>query len=118
SASQVRVRSDAAHIRGAGLHSDVPPGAWVEARVEGAVWRPGLAVGADIARSWVTFSDGTGRWVSSRDVRPQRLGPGVRVWIDGWSESAVVAARIGHALAVVTDDGSRGWTALSRVRRP
>ncbi|HJL17657.1 MAG TPA: zf-TFIIB domain-containing protein [Sandaracinaceae bacterium LLY-WYZ-13_1] len=118
SASRWRVRRDARHLRGEGLESEIPPGAWVESRVGDGVYRPGLAVGSREDGLRVAGSDGGERWVPSDDVRPQDLAPGVRVWIDGWREPALVSARIGHALAVVGADGARGWTALSRVRRP
>lgn len=117
-ASRIRVRSDARHARGEGLESEIPPGAWVEVRVEEGAWRPGLGVASEGGRLAVALSDGSVRWVPADDVRRQALGPGMRVWVDGWSAPAVVAARIGHALAVVDPEGARGWTALSRVRRP
>lgn len=124
SASRIRVRSDAAHARGDGLESEIPPGAWVEVPVTDAelapgraALRPGLAVESGVEGLRVALSDGSARWVAVPEVRPQRVAPGARVWVDGWTAEAIVAARIGHALVVVDDDGVRRWTALSRVRR-
>jgi hypothetical protein len=50
-------------------------------------------------------------------VRAQRIGPGIRVWVEGWPRPVIVASRVGDALAVVDETGARRWTALSRVRR-
>ncbi len=118
SAAVVRVRSDARHAMGEGLADDIPAGAWVEARDHGVV-RPALQVEAspDGAQALVAFSDGSARWVARDDVEVQRIGPGVLVWVDGAREPMIVAARVGHALAVVSRGGERSWTALSRVRR-
>jgi hypothetical protein len=116
--ANLRVRSDAAHRAGEGLESEVPPGAWVEARI-GGVLRPGIAV--DVTREedrlLVAMSDGTEIWIPQSGVRSQAIGPGVEVFVDGWPRPLLVAARIGHALAVVGEDGSRSWTSLARVRR-
>jgi hypothetical protein len=117
-AARVRVRSDARHTAGEGLESEVTPGAWIEARV-GDVLLPGLAVGTsrDHMRTRVVFADGSFRWVPRRAVRPQRIGPGVTVWVEGADGPRIVAARVGDALVVVDEVGARSWTALSRVRR-
>ena len=116
-ASVVRIRSDGAHQRGRGAHSPIPPGAWVEAHAGAGVWRPGIAVGSDPSGLLIAFSDGTERWVRRDETRAQALDPGARVWVDGRGAEAIVAARIGDALVVVDPDGTRSWTALSRVRR-
>jgi len=118
-ASCVWVRSDGAHRRGEGLESEVPPGAWVEAQVGPGAFRPGVAVDAreDPSSLLVATSDGSERWIPRVAADAQQLGPGARVWVDGVSEGAVIAARIGHALAVVSPDGTRSWTSLARVRR-
>lgn len=118
SASAARVRSDAPHTTGEGLADDIPAGAWVEVRDHG-VLRPALQVdaSADGERALVALSDGSARWVARDDVATQRIGPGVVVWVDGSPEPMIVAARVGHALAVVGSRGDRSWTALSRVRR-
>jgi hypothetical protein len=114
--ARVRVRGDAMHARGEGIDSDVPSEAWIEARIDDA-WRPGIAVWRRMGRVQVALSDGSAHWLDIDEVRPQRIGPGVRVRVDGWPRSVIVAARIGHALAVVDEDGTRSWTALSRVAR-
>lgn len=118
SAASMRVRSDARHHTGEGLDDEIPPGAWIEVR-DGTVLRPALQVEAsdDGERAYVAFSDGSARWIDEDDVLVQGIGPGVRVWVDGASAPMIVAARVGHALAVVGADGARSWTALSRVRR-
>ena len=97
----------------------MPPGAWIEAEVGPGVYRPGIAVDAREGpdRLLVATSDGAERWVERDAVSAQQLGPGARVWVDGRSAPALVAARVGHALAVVDPDGTRSWTSLARVRR-
>ena len=97
----------------------MPPGAWVEAQVGPGAFRPGVAVDAreDPSSLLVATSDGSERWIPRVAADAQQLGPGARVWVDGVSEGAVIAARIGHALAVVSPDGTRSWTSLARVRR-
>jgi len=116
SVSRMRVRVDATHVGGEGRTSEVPPDAWVEARVDDA-WHPGVSVDSIELRQRVVLGDGTGRWFGPEDLRPQQLGPGARVWVEGRDEPHIVAARVGHALAVVAPGGDRSWTSLARVRR-
>lgn len=117
SASRVRVRLDAAHARGVGRLSELTVDDWIEvATADG--WRPGVRVDAEGLSQRVVSSDGVERWVDHERVRGQRIGPGTPVEVDGRPGRFLVAARVGHALAVVDERGARRWTALSRVRRP
>lgn len=117
SLSRVRVRVDARHRMNEGREGSIPPGAWVEAEVEEGTWRPGIAIEAGDERLLVALGEGGFGWFDRRRIRAQAIGPGVRVWVDGRETEMIIAARVGHALAVVAPDGSRSWTALSRVRR-
>lgn len=117
SVARLRARADAAHVRGEGLEGRVPPGSWVEIEVDQGVWRPGLVVDGLGEPLRVALSDGSAHQAERRRTRPQHVGPGVEVWVDGWREPVLVARRVGHALAVVDARGRRSWTALSRVRR-
>ncbi len=117
SVSRVRLRLDAAHTANAGRGSSVPAEAWVEALVDGA-WRPGISVDSAGLRQRVVLGDGREVSLGHRSVRAQQLGPGARVLVDGRDAEQIIAARIGHALAIVGPDGTPGWTSLSRVRRP
>lgn len=115
--ARLRVRSDARHRRGAGAGDALPPDAWIEAR-EGGAARPGILVEQrEDGSARVAFSDGEERWVPREHVAPQRIGPGVRLRVDGLEGERIVAARVGDALAVVDERGTRSWTSLARVRR-
>ena len=117
SASRLRVRVDAVHERGEGRAGHVAEDAWVEGRTEDGAWRPGVRVGVDGPTIQVVLADGQAPWLEWARVRSQGIGPGARVWLANERAPRIVAARVGHAIAVVDDAGARRWTAVSRVRR-
>ncbi|MCB9598344.1 MAG: hypothetical protein H6719_36860 [Sandaracinaceae bacterium] len=117
SMGRLRIRVDALHATGEGRESDVPLDAWVEAEVEPGQWRPGVTVRTEGLRRLVALSEGAARWFEHEEVRAQGVSPGAWVWTDDRRAPRLVAARVGHALALVDDRGDRGWAALSQVRR-
>jgi len=117
SASRLRVRVDAEHQRGEGRAGHVAEDAWVEARGADGAWRPGVRVGVDGPTIQVALADGQASWLEWARVRAQGIGPGARVRLEGDPRRWIVAARIGHAVALVDGGGRRRWTSVARVRR-
>ncbi|MBX3274292.1 MAG: hypothetical protein KF729_28755 [Sandaracinaceae bacterium] len=117
SAARVRVRADAPHPARDGPAREVAANGWVELRDGAAGWRPGVVAERDGLRALVLLDRGDAHWVEQAVLRPQAIGPGVRVEADDRPGAYVVAARVGDALVLVDARGGRRWASLAEVRR-
>lgn len=81
----------------------------------------GVIVGArDNGHVDVVYADGDREWLARDEVRPDAIVPGTRVSAQRPRTTAIVEGvvrrRVGHAVELQLDDGSKLWIALPNVR--
>jgi len=97
------------------------PGSGALANYHGQGWYyPAVVVDARDDTVHVIYADGDSEWLATSQVRPDTIGPDTVCQAQRRGQAQPVEGRVvrrvGHAIELRLDDGSKAWFALSRVR--